>query len=74
MTLTRCFVVALTALAAMSWIASASDMIGNCELAGVKGSIPIATPAVPGQLTVQVSLPAPVWWNGDGPESIKDGM
>jgi polar amino acid transport system substrate-binding protein len=25
-------------------------------------------------LTVEVSLPAPIWWNGDTPESIKDGM
>ncbi len=49
-------------------------MIGNCELSGAKGSIPIATPAKPGQLTVQVSLPAPIWWNGDTPEAIKDGM
>jgi polar amino acid transport system substrate-binding protein len=49
-------------------------MIGNCELSGEKGSIPIAEPAIAGQLTVEVSLPAPVWWNGDTPESIKDGM
>ena len=50
------------------------DMIGNCELSGAKGSIPIANPAKPGQLTVEVSLPAPIWWNGDTPEAIKDGM
>ena len=54
--------------------AAAADMIGNCELSGQKGSIPIAKPAKPGQLTVEVSLPAPIWWNGDTPESIKDGM
>jgi polar amino acid transport system substrate-binding protein len=59
---------------AMTTTASAANMIGNCELTGVKGSIPIASPAIPGQLTVQVSLPAPVWWNGNTPESIKDGM
>ena len=28
----------------------------------------------PGQLTVEVNLPAPIWWNGDTPEAIKDGM
>jgi polar amino acid transport system substrate-binding protein len=41
---------------------------------GQKGSIPIANPAKAGQLTVEVSLPAPIWWNGDTPEAIKDGM
>jgi polar amino acid transport system substrate-binding protein len=52
--------------------ASAADMIGNCELTGTKGETPI-TPAVPGQLTVEVNLPAVGWWNGDTPETIKDG-
>jgi polar amino acid transport system substrate-binding protein len=54
--------------------ASAANMIGNCEVVGEKGSIPIASPAKAGQLTVEVSLPAPIWWNGDTPEAIKDGM
>jgi polar amino acid transport system substrate-binding protein len=49
-----------------------ADSIGNCELTGTKGSIPF-TPAQPGQLTVEVNLPAPGWWNGDTPEQIKDG-
>jgi len=65
---------ALAASLAFSTSAMSMDMIGNCELTGVKGSIPIATPAKAGQLTVQVSLPAPIWWNGDTPEAIKDGM
>ncbi|HWA43900.1 MAG TPA: ABC transporter substrate-binding protein [Hypericibacter adhaerens] len=52
--------------------AAAADMIGNCELTGAKGSIPLK-PAIPGQLTVEVNLPAPGWWNGDTPETIKDG-
>ncbi len=52
--------------------ATAADMIGNCELTGEKGSIPL-TPAVGGQLTVETSLPAPGWWNGDTPETIADG-
>jgi polar amino acid transport system substrate-binding protein len=51
---------------------SSSTKIGNCELTGTKGSIKI-TPAVAGQLTVQTSLPAPGWFNGDTPEAIKDG-
>jgi len=62
--------VAMTLAAAP--IASAADMIGNCELTGEKGSIPL-TPAKAGQLTVEVSLPAPGWWNGDTPETIADG-
>ncbi len=49
-------------------------MIGNCEVYGEKGSIPIANPAKPGQFTVLTSLPAPIWWNGDAVENTKDGM
>ena len=74
MTLTRKAVLAAVALVALSLPASAANMIGNCEVTGEKGAIPIASPAKPGQLTVEVSLPAPIWWNGDSPESIKDGM
>ncbi len=47
-------------------------MIGNCEVTGQKGAFKIA-PVMPGQLTVEVSLPAPGWWNGDTPDTIKDG-
>lgn len=65
---------ALAALAAFSMPAVAANMIGNCEVTGEKGSIPIASPAKAGQFTVEVSLPAPIWWNGDTPETIKDGM
>src|SRR3954471_15031244 len=54
--------------------AAAGAKIGNCDVVGPKGSIPIANPAKAGQLTVEVSLPAPIWWNGDTPEAIKDGM
>ena len=64
----------IAALAALAMPAAAADMIGNCELSGQKGSIAIAEPAKAGQLTVVVSLPAPIWWNGDTPESIQDGM
>lgn len=65
---------AAAAVLAMAIPAAAANMIGNCEVSGEKGSIPIANPAKPGQLTVEVSLPAPIWWNGDTPEAIKDGM
>jgi polar amino acid transport system substrate-binding protein len=71
---TRRNILAFAAVLAFSTSAYAADMIGNCEMAGAKGSIPIEKPAKAGQLTVQVSLPAPIWWNGDTPEGIKDGM
>jgi polar amino acid transport system substrate-binding protein len=74
MTISKRVLLAAAALLAFSIPASAANMIGNCEVTGQKGSIPIATPAKAGQLTVEVSLPAPIWWNGDTPESIKDGM
>ncbi|HET6620563.1 MAG TPA: ABC transporter substrate-binding protein [Dongiaceae bacterium] len=63
---------ALVMLSAGAPVASAADMIGNCELTGTKGEFPF-TPAKAGQLTVEVNLPAPGWWNGDTPETIKDG-
>ncbi len=74
MALSKRTLLAAAALLALAGPASAADMIGNCELTGAKGSIPIASPAKAGQLTVEVSLPAPIWWNGDTPEAIKDGM
>ncbi len=49
-----------------------AEKIGNCEVTGTKGSDPIK-PVVPGQLTVQTTLPAPAWWNGDSPDTMKDG-
>jgi polar amino acid transport system substrate-binding protein len=63
-----------TAAAPAATPAASGAKIGNCDVVGPKGSIPIASPAKAGQLTVEVSLPAPIWWNGDTPESIKDGM
>jgi polar amino acid transport system substrate-binding protein len=65
---------ALAAAAVMPVAAVSADMIGNCELSGKKGSHPVAQPFKAGQVTVAVSLPAPIWWNGDTPETIKDGM
>ncbi len=74
MKITKRSIIAAAALAVMSLPAAAGGMIGNCEVTGEKGSIPIASPAKAGQLTVEVSLPAPIWWNGDDPAAIKDGM
>lgn len=74
MTFTKRALLAAAAILALAGPAAAADMIGNCELSGQKGSIPIANPAKAGQLTVAVSLPAPIWWNGDDPAAIKDGM
>src|SRR3954454_12504072 len=54
--------------------AAAGAKIGNCDVVGPKGSIPIASPAKPGQLTVAVSLPAPLWWNDKTPQASKHGM
>jgi polar amino acid transport system substrate-binding protein len=68
------FFAAVATLAGLATAAPAADMIGNCELSGTKGSNPIANPFKAGQITVAVNLPAPVWWNGDTPETIKDGM
>jgi polar amino acid transport system substrate-binding protein len=59
-------------LLAAATAARAADKIGNCEITGQKGQFSM-TPARPGQLTVEVNLPAPGWWNGDTPETIKDG-
>lgn len=65
---------AAAGLVAMAVSAAAADKIGNCEVTGKKGSFPIEKPAKAGQFTVETNLPGPVWWNGDTPETIKDGM
>jgi len=65
---------AAAALFAMALGASAADKIDNCEVVGKKGSFKIDKPAQAGQLTIESNLPAPVWYNGDTPETIKDGM
>ncbi len=74
MKITKRALLAAAAVIALAGAAQAADKIGNCELIGKKGSLPIAKLAKPGQLTVEVNLPAPVWWNGDTPEAVKDGM
>lgn len=51
---------------------AAAQMMGNCEVSGQKGAYHI-DPMIAGQLTVRANLPAPGWWNGDTPDSVKDG-
>ncbi len=46
--------------------------IGNCDITSKPNSISL-TPVKSGTLTVETTLPAPGWWNGTTPESIKDG-
>jgi len=53
--------------------ASAASDYGNCEVSGERGSVKLET-VVPGALSVRPTLPAPGWWNGDSPETIKDGF
>jgi polar amino acid transport system substrate-binding protein len=74
MAITKRILLAAAAALALAAPAAAADMIGNCEVTGPKGSIPIASPAKAGQLTVLTSLPAPIWWNGDAVETVQDGM
>jgi polar amino acid transport system substrate-binding protein len=52
--------------------AASAATIGKCEVTGDKVEAAF-TPARAGQLTVEVNLPAPGWWNGDTPETIQDG-
>jgi polar amino acid transport system substrate-binding protein len=52
--------------------AMATEGYGDCPLTGEKGSASI-TPAVADQFTVIINLPAVGQFNGDTPESIKDG-
>lgn len=46
---------------------------GNCEVSGQRGSVKLET-VIPGALSVRPTLPAPGWWNGDSPDTIKDGF
>jgi polar amino acid transport system substrate-binding protein len=74
MAITKRLLLAAVAVMALAAPAAAADMIGNCEVTGAKGSMAIAAPAKAGQFTVLTSLPAPIWWNGDAVETVKDGM
>ncbi len=52
---------------------SATPDYGNCEVSGQRGSVKLQT-VIPGALSVRPVLPAPGWWNGDSPDTIKDGF
>lgn len=60
-------------LALSAGTAMATEGYGDCPLTGQKGTASI-TPAVPGQFTVIINLPAVGQFNGDTPETIKDGF
>jgi ABC-type amino acid transport substrate-binding protein len=53
--------------------ALAAPDYGNCKVSGRRGSVKLVT-LVPGALSVRPDLPAPGWWNGDSPDTIKDGF
>ena len=53
--------------------AVAAPDFGNCKVSGQRGSVKLVT-LVPGALSVRPNLPAPGWWNGDSPDTIKDGF
>ncbi|WP_236105719.1 ABC transporter substrate-binding protein [Pandoraea fibrosis] len=60
-------------LGGLSAGASAAPDYGNCQVTGTRGSIKLET-VTPGALSVRPVLPAPGWWNGDSPDTIKDGF
>lgn len=60
-------------LCAFAGGAAAASGDSNCEVSGKRGSVKLET-VVPGALSVRPNLPAPGWWNGDSPETIKDGF
>ena len=60
------------ALAGAGAASAATEGYGDCPLTGEKGSAKI-NPAVEGQFTVIINLPALGQFNGDTPDSIKDG-
>ncbi|MFD5814466.1 ABC transporter substrate-binding protein [Streptomyces sp. NPDC127038] len=45
---------------------------GNCQVSGRHGEFHLS-PRTAGALTVKTTLPAPGWWNGNTPESVKSG-
>jgi len=60
-------------LAIVSADALAAPDYGKCEVTGQRGSVKLET-VVPGALSVRPVIPAPGWWNGDSPNTIKDGF
>lgn len=67
------YVLAASAVALAAGSASAETQgYGDCPLTGERGTHQI-TPAVPGQFTVLVNLPAVGQFNGNTPDTITDG-
>jgi polar amino acid transport system substrate-binding protein len=52
--------------------AGGAAKIGDCTITSKPNSIDV-TPVQSGTLTVETTLPAPGWWNGTTPDSIKSG-
>ena len=67
------FIIAALLLGEFMRPALAAPDFGNCKVSGQRGSVKLVT-VVPGALSVRPDLPAPGWWNGDSPETIKDGF
>ncbi|WP_260860112.1 ABC transporter substrate-binding protein [Streptomyces cupreus] len=51
---------------------SSGVQYGDCPVSGNYGEFHLS-PETAGALTVRTTLPAPGWWNGDTPESVKSG-
>jgi polar amino acid transport system substrate-binding protein len=60
-------------LAVLAGCESPVSGYGNCEVSGQHGSVKLDT-IVAGALSVRPALPAPGWWNGDSPDTIRDGF
>ncbi|MFF8430606.1 ABC transporter substrate-binding protein [Streptomyces sp. NPDC016566] len=52
---------------------SVGSAYGDCLVSGKRAEFKL-TPEVADTLTVEASLPAPGWWNGNTPNSVKDGF
>ncbi len=63
---------AAAAAATETTVPAAGEKIDNCEVHGEAGSIKLTT-VKPDELSLVTSLPAPGWFNGADPESVKDG-
>lgn len=70
---TKAALVATALVTVAAGAAAAAEGYGDCPLTGTKASASI-TPAVPGQFTVIINLPAVGQFNGDTPETIKSGF
>ncbi|MEU1282380.1 ABC transporter substrate-binding protein [Streptomyces sp. NPDC005805] len=74
-------IVSLAAAAALVVTTAACDQegpdtskarYGDCAVSGQYGEFDLS-PVTAGVLTVRTTLPAPGWWNGDTPETVRSG-